>query len=204
MYVSDTQACNLPNSSSPIPAAAVTAQDAFVARVGSKFVNGDAALSDLCIALGGNSFLSTEGDAGVPSTGAPPPVSPAGTSFPVNPSIFAGPPSSISWNAPPFYAPAAAGQNGTGAGARGYSRSTRRNGRGVRPCAPTQLPMLSVFPVPMVATPGGSAPRGSVASLNLPGLGDSGSTTGNGGAWLVGGLAVVGALFALVARRGRK
>ena len=69
MFVSDSQACNLPNSETPMDPRAVAAQDRFISVVGQRFVNGDAVLSGLMSSLGGNALDALQGDAGVPTMG---------------------------------------------------------------------------------------------------------------------------------------
>jgi hypothetical protein len=71
MYYKSSMACSEPNSQTPMTAAAVAAQDAFIAQVGSDFVNGDNALSALINALGGNTVNAQTGDAGIPTVGVP-------------------------------------------------------------------------------------------------------------------------------------
>lgn len=71
MYLNSSMACNLPNSGTPMPQSAIDAQNAYVARVGSRFVNGDAVLNALIQALGGNRIDAETGDAGIPTVGVP-------------------------------------------------------------------------------------------------------------------------------------
>jgi hypothetical protein len=66
MYVQQSSACDMPNSETPITAAQIAAQDQFVANVGQKFVDGNAALSDLISNMGGNPSTAAVGNAGVP------------------------------------------------------------------------------------------------------------------------------------------
>lgn len=70
MYVTDSRACSLPNSSTPMTAAAIARQDARIQRVGDAFVAGNRTLEQLNNSLGGNYINSTRGDSGVPTRGA--------------------------------------------------------------------------------------------------------------------------------------
>lgn len=133
MYVSDSQACNLPNSESPMSPAAVAAQDAFIASVGSSFSNGNNTLSGIMTALGGNPLAVpgsdptvaalVAGNSGVPTTGA--------GGFP----FFPGPGSrNRRW-----------GGRGAGAGGNGGARTAA-----MTPCTtpPIVVPLVTVVPVP--------------------------------------------------------
>jgi hypothetical protein len=53
MYVSYGAACTFPNSSTPMSKARIARQDAHVARVGARFIRGNAALDSLVTRLGG-------------------------------------------------------------------------------------------------------------------------------------------------------
>ena len=53
MYVTSDMACSMPNSATPMSQARITAQNNRVARIGSKFTNGNAILSNLVQQLGG-------------------------------------------------------------------------------------------------------------------------------------------------------
>ncbi len=72
MYVLDSKACDLPNSETPMSAAAIAAQNAAVGRVGSWFTAGNDALNNLIRAGGGNPPTAAAGDAGVATTGGGP------------------------------------------------------------------------------------------------------------------------------------
>jgi hypothetical protein len=67
MYVLQSDQCGMRNSETPMTQAAIDRQDRFVARVGQRFQNGNAALSNLIAALGGNPATVAVGDAGVPA-----------------------------------------------------------------------------------------------------------------------------------------
>lgn len=54
MYVPASNACNEPNSATPMTAAAIASQDNAVAAVGQLFLNGNAAVYDLVNSMGGN------------------------------------------------------------------------------------------------------------------------------------------------------
>lgn len=54
MYVTAANACNLPNSESPMTAAAIARQDAVVNAMGNQFSQGNADVYDLVTSLGGN------------------------------------------------------------------------------------------------------------------------------------------------------
>ena len=121
MYFNSSMACNLPNSGTPMSAAAISAQDAYVASVGADFDNGDNTLGALILALGGNSVDSSTGDAGLPTVGVPyfnpaalPPGAP-GTSVP---------------------APGAPGTAGHGRAFWNYKQSARGRGPGSGPGVP--------------------------------------------------------------------
>jgi hypothetical protein len=45
MYVQQSSACDMPNSETPITAAQIARQDSFVARIGKKFTDGNAAMA---------------------------------------------------------------------------------------------------------------------------------------------------------------
>lgn len=53
-YVTTANACNEPNSETPLSASAISAQDSAVAAVGQQFINGNAAVYNLVAQLGGN------------------------------------------------------------------------------------------------------------------------------------------------------
>jgi hypothetical protein len=146
MFVPDTQACDLPNSASPMDPSAVTAQDAYIARVGQSFVNGDGALSDIMQALGGNPLSALSGDAGVPTTGAGgfPFFPGAGAPTPFPGSLWAGP-------------GGAGGGGAGGAGSTAAGSSTKNRGR-VLCVPPVVVPLVARVPIPLprsgpVATP---------------------------------------------------
>jgi hypothetical protein len=54
MYFSQANACNEPNSETPLSAVAIANQNTRVANVGNEFLDGNAAVYDLVLALGGN------------------------------------------------------------------------------------------------------------------------------------------------------
>jgi hypothetical protein len=69
MYVTDNLACSLPNSETPMPAAAIDSQNRRMAQRAVSFTSGDATLNALIEALGGNPIGAEWGNAGVPTTG---------------------------------------------------------------------------------------------------------------------------------------
>lgn len=127
MYLVDSLACSQPNSATPMPSSAVTSQDAYIAAVGSKFVNGNASLNALINALGGDAVPTGAGDAGIPTTGV----------FP--------------W----FGIPSRNGGGGIplsiGPGGGGPLVFTAASTRCAAP--PTVLPLATVFPNPAVRAP---------------------------------------------------
>lgn len=144
MYIRGSQACDLPNSSTPMPPEAIAAQAAYISQVGGAFVAGNAALNNLIAALGGNPSGVPSGDAGVPTVGTGPLVAPG----------------SIPWILPTG---AAASPGGT-AGDGGAGRRSRGPG-----CAlPMIVPLVSgVAPGSpaggMAAVPDASSDTGLVA-----------------------------------------
>ena len=54
MFLQSSEACNLPNSETPMSQQAIDDQNAFIANVGTAFDDGDDALNSLIQALGGN------------------------------------------------------------------------------------------------------------------------------------------------------
>lgn len=82
MYTLASNACDEPNSMSPLPPDASAKLIAGAALFQNAFPRGNAALNDLVVAMGGNptSISGTDpipGDAGVPTTGQPIPAFPA-------------------------------------------------------------------------------------------------------------------------------
>lgn len=51
MYVQQSKACDMPNSETPMSAAAIARQDAFVAAIGKKFTDGNQAMADVIARL---------------------------------------------------------------------------------------------------------------------------------------------------------
>lgn len=133
MFVRDSAACSLPNSETPMPAAAIARQDARMARMASIFTNGDDTLNGLISALGGNPIGAPFGNAGVPTDGT---FNPFTTIPRVNwdhvPSVGPG-----GWF-PTF--PAATWNAGSGSG----------GGPG---CVPKMVPLMTVVPIPAVVLP---------------------------------------------------
>src|SRR5579871_1562589 len=123
MYVTSSNACNLPNSASPLPDSAITDQDAYIAAVGASFDNGDAALDDLISQLGGTIPSDADGDQGIPTVGTGPLVT--------NPSDTGGTPvgpSGVPWimQTTPQGVPIATGSVGYGVPRRGGTAAWRR------------------------------------------------------------------------------
>jgi hypothetical protein len=91
VYVTTAQACDEPNSATPVSAAAISSQDSFVNSVGNEFLNGNAAVYGLVQSLGGNMPGLVPG---VP----PPPPAPAPPAAPTvyaAPGVLAAPPGPI-------------------------------------------------------------------------------------------------------------
>jgi hypothetical protein len=126
MFFPDSQACNLPNSETPMDPGAISAQDSFIASIGQRFVDGNTSLNDIMTALGGNSLDALTGDAGVPTTGA--------GGFP----FFPGP------GAPRPY-PGSLWGGGSGAG-RGSRGGNQNRGRVCVP--PVVVPLVAVVNIP--------------------------------------------------------
>ncbi len=125
MYVSDSAACSLPNSATPMPQSAIDAQNAYMAARGQAFTKGNDALNGLLVALGGNPIGSPQGNAGVPTSGG------AFNPFAVTPFPL------------PAANPVTSGGAGAGSGAGGGSVS----------CVPELIELVTVVPVPTVVTP---------------------------------------------------
>ena len=184
MFIQSSEQCSMPNSETPMSQAAINAQNAFIAAVGTAFNQGDDALDDLITQLGGNvpSNDTTSGAAGVPTTGtldtdlAGVPVVPTSPNAPATPTVpVLSVPSSWAWApspASPIMLP------GGGAGYRAPKgeqwqgnrrRYTNRSGaRSTNPGysnaapsgCPTIIPLVTTIPVPTVvpASPAPSAP----------------------------------------------
>ena len=69
MFLDGSEACSYQNSETPMPQSAVDGQLAYLNSVGTAFDQGNAALNDLVLALGGSPNNTSEGGAGVPTTG---------------------------------------------------------------------------------------------------------------------------------------
>jgi hypothetical protein len=152
MYVSDSQACNLPNSETPMSADAISAQDAYIALVGSSFTNGNATLSAVMQALGGNSIDDlSAGNAGLPTTGA--------GGFPWFPGPSVPNPFPVSDQGTPV---------GSGAGGGSTTQTAAA-------CVPPRvIPLVTVIPVPAVKTPAAVTVPKPAASLPQPAAVSSG------------------------------
>jgi hypothetical protein len=72
MYVIQSRACDLPNSSTPMTAERIRAQDLRMAAAARHFTGGNQTLDDLVEQLGGNPVSALYGDAGVPTLGGAP------------------------------------------------------------------------------------------------------------------------------------
>jgi hypothetical protein len=164
MYVIGTDACDLPNSETPMSQAAIDQEDAFLSSVGSAFDGGDAALNGLITQLGGNPGGATaSGASGIPTTGTldisspgvpvvPDSQAPAAALLPdvTNPASWAWAPS------PPQIVP------GGGAGGRSSGRTRRYVNSGTKtsnaaprwgsggppPGCPTIIPLVTTIPLP--------------------------------------------------------
>ena len=164
--------------------AAINAQNAFIAAVGTAFNQGDDALDDLITQLGGNvpSNDTTSGAAGVPTTGtldtdlAGVPVVPTSPNAPATPTVpVLSVPSSWAW-APSPASPIMLPGGGAGYRApkgeqwqgnrrrytnRSGARSTNPGYSNAAPAGcPTIIPLVTTIPVPTVvpASPAPSAP----------------------------------------------
>jgi hypothetical protein len=161
MYVIGTDACDLPNSETPMSQAAIDQEDAFLSSVGSAFDGGDAALNGLIIQLGGNPGGATaSGASGIPTTGTldtsspgvpvvPDSQAPAAALLPdvTNPASWAWAPS------PPQIVPGGGrSSNRTRRyvnGGNKTSNSTPRWGSGgPPPGCPTIIPLVTTIPLP--------------------------------------------------------
>lgn len=177
MYLTSNGACSLRNSQTPMSQSEIDAQNAYIAAVGNDFVNGDQTLNDLLEQLGGNPISSAQGDAGIPTVGAPFPLIPA-----VIPTVAGTP---VATPGAPSSGPAASGNQqtpdsptarlvqyidqknrrlfGGGAGGGGvplgvpealrqYKRSLSGSSAG---CTPPQVQPLytTSLPIPIVLTP---------------------------------------------------
>jgi len=174
----------MPNSETPMSQAAINAQNAFIAAVGTAFNQGDDALDDLITQLGGNvpSNDTTSGAAGVPTTGtldtdlAGVPVVPTSPNAPATPTVpVLSVPSSWAW-APSPASPIMLPGGGAGYRApkgeqwqgnrrrytnRSGARSTNPGYSNAAPAGcPTIIPLVTTIPVPTVvpASPAPSAP----------------------------------------------
>jgi hypothetical protein len=130
MFFRKSDACDQPNSQTPMSAAAIGRQNTFVANTGASFTNGNDALYSLVTRLGGNSPASAVGAAGVPTTGTVPATS-----------------------LPPITAAAASA--GAGASVAGPSSAGVVDARaGAVPCVvPDVVPFSRVIALPVIATP---------------------------------------------------
>ena len=184
MFIQSSEQCSMPNSETPMSQAAINAQNAFIAAVGTAFNQGDDALDDLITQLGGNvpSNDTTSGAAGVPTTGtldtdlAGVPVVPTSPNAPATPTVpVLSVPSSWAW-APSPASPSMLPGGGAGYRApkgeqwqgnrrrytnRSGARSTNPGYSNAAPAGcPTIIPLVTTIPVPTVvpASPAPSAP----------------------------------------------
>ena len=184
MFIQSSEQCSMPNSETPMSQAAINAQNAFIAAVGTAFNQGDDALDDLITQLGGNvpSNDTTSGAAGVPTTGtldtdlAGVPVVPTSPNAPATPTVpVLSVPSSWAW-APSPASPIMLPGGGAGYRApkgeqwqgnrrrytnRSGARSTNPGYSNAAPAGcPTIIPLVTTIPVPTVvpASPAPSAP----------------------------------------------
>ena len=184
MFIQSSEQCSMPNSETPMSQAAINAQNAFIAAVGTAFDQGDDALDDLITHLGGNvpSNDTTSGAAGVPTTGtldtdlAGVPVVPTSPNAPATPTVpVLSVPSSWAW-APSPASPIMLPGGGAGYRApkgeqwqgnrrrytnRSGARSTNPGYSNAAPAGcPTIIPLVTTIPVPTVvpASPAPSAP----------------------------------------------
>ena len=184
MFIQSSEQCSMPNSETPMSQAAINAQNAFIAAVGTAFDQGDDALDDLITQLGGNvpSNDTTSGAAGVPTTGtldtdlAGVPVVPTSPNAPATPTVpVLSVPSSWAW-APSPASPIMLPGGGAGYRApkgeqwqgnrrrytnRSGARSTNPGYSNAAPAGcPTIIPLVTTIPVPTVvpASPAPSAP----------------------------------------------
>lgn len=175
MYVEAGEACGLPNSETPMTQAAIDAQDAFIASVGSAFEDGNAALNDLIQALGGNVPTADEqGSAGVATTGT---LDTSLPGIPVVPSSIPtasqiptiGNPSSWAWApspAPPIILPGGGAGFRAPQGESGFSRRRRyTNGKpasagaaGPSGTCPVIVPLVTAIPIPPAPQPAPNVP----------------------------------------------
>lgn len=184
MFIQSSEQCSMTNSETPMSQAAINAQNAFIAAVGTAFNQGDDALDDLITQLGGNvpSNDTTSGAAGVPTTGtldtdlAGVPVVPTSPNAPATPTVpVLSVPSSWAW-APSPASPIMLPGGGAGYRApkgeqwqgnrrrytnRSGARSTNPGYSNAAPAGcPTIIPLVTTIPVPTVvpASPAPSAP----------------------------------------------
>lgn len=183
MFIQSSEQCSMPNSETPMSQAAINAQNAFIAAVGTAFNQGDDALDDLITQLGGNvpSNDTTSGAAGVPTTGtldtdlAGVPVVPTSPNAPATTVPVLSVPSSWAW-APSPASPIMLPGGGAGYRApkgeqwqgnrrrytnRSGARSTNPGYSNAAPAGcPTIIPLVTTIPVPAVvpASPAPSAP----------------------------------------------
>lgn len=184
MFIQSSEQCSMPNSETPMSQAAINAQNAFIAAVGTAFNQGDDALDDLITQLGGNvpSNDTTSGAAGVPTTGtldtdlAGVPVVPTSPNAPATPTVpVLSVPSSWAW-APSPASPIMLPGGGAGYRApkgeqwqgnrrrytnRSGARSTNPGYSNAAPAGcPTIIPLVTTILVPTVvpASPAPSAP----------------------------------------------
>lgn len=156
MYVLSTGACSLPNSATPMPQSAIDAQDAYIARVGRRFDDGNADMAALISSMGGNAVSASSGDAGVASSGPTPggqPFGAPGSSSPSGPGfLFGGGPGG---GGQPLGVPEALKAARLSLGSR-----YKRNGT-VACTPPTVEPVVTVFPIPLFSQPApvASSPR---------------------------------------------
>lgn len=159
MYVIGTDACDLPNSETPMSQAAIDRQNAFIASVGSAFDGGDAALNGLITQLGGNPGGATaSGASGIPTTGT---LDTSIAGVPVVPDDSAPQallpnvtnPASWAWSpSPPQIVPGArsTGQHRryVNAGTKTGNAAPRWGSGGPPPGCPTIIPLVTTIPLP--------------------------------------------------------
>lgn len=156
MYLQGTDACNLPNSETPMSQQRIDAQNVFIAAVGSAFESGDDALDSLIQALGGNPAGQTvSGASGVPTTGT---LDLSNPGIPVVPNVGGTPmallpdvndPSYWGW-APSPSVPLIVPGSGSGYPIpQGIGRGRRyTNAKPVSGPCPTIVPLVTAIPVP--------------------------------------------------------
>lgn len=206
MYVLDSDACGLRSSTSPMPASAVSRQDAFIARVGRRFSAGNADMAGIVAALtppqpGGDcSDFTNSGsmlNAG-PFPWPPPPVllvppraagsGGAGAGAGV---VAGSAPASLSFGSRPGLSPGVPGAGGGGApaGSGGWVW-TAAGGGSSYPWEPTQASAADLIPAWRCA---GSAPAAAGAVSAPVAMGRAAKSRAFWAVFALGGLALLAA-----------